>query len=92
MSGGKSSKLGLIIMIGVFLYFGYIMIQQQEVLYAKEIEMEKIQAGIEEEQKLNMELKRQREMISSDEYIEEVAREKLGMVRKNERVFVDINK
>jgi len=29
-------------------------------------------------------------MIQSDEYVEKIAREKLGMVKKNERVYVDI--
>ncbi|MGI6668326.1 MAG: septum formation initiator family protein [Acetivibrionales bacterium] len=43
-------------------------------------------------QRLNEELKREQEMIQSDEYKEKVAREKLGMVKKNERVFVDIGK
>ncbi len=92
MNKRKGSKFWFIIMAGFFLYFGYTMIKQQEVLYAKKFEMERIQAKIEEEEKLNEELKKQREMLSSDEYIEEIARKKLGMVRKNERVFIDVNK
>ena len=39
---------------------------------------------------VNKELNKQKEMINSDEYIEKVAREKLGMVKKGERVFVDV--
>ena len=36
--------------------------------------------------------KNQNENISSDEYIESVAREKLGLVKPYETVYVDSNK
>jgi len=74
----------------VFLYFSYLAIGQQRILDAKNQEMAKIEKKIEEEQKANEELKKEIEIIDSDEYKEKVAREKLGMVKKNERVFVDI--
>jgi cell division protein FtsB len=35
---------------------------------------------------------KERDEISSDESIEKIAREKLGMVKDGERVFVDTNK
>ena len=92
MNKRKTSKLGLFVIIGFFVYFAYVFIDQQKVLYAKEIEMDNIQAKIEEEMKLNEELKKQKEMLGSDEYVEKIAREKLGMVKPGERIFVDINK
>ena len=67
-------------------------IDQQKVINSKEMELKNIQEKIKAEEKLNAELKKQKEMINSDEYIEKVAREKLGMVKKNEKVFIDMNK
>jgi cell division protein FtsB len=48
-----------------------------------------LEAKIEEEKKENQELKKQKGMINTDEYLEKMAREKLGMVKKNERIFID---
>lgn len=92
MNKRKTSKLGLFIIIGFFLYFAYVFVDQQKVLYAKDVEMQNIQTKIKEEIKLNEDLKKQKEMLGSDEYIEKVAREKLGMVKPGEKIFVDINK
>ena len=46
---------------------------------------------IDYEQKRADEVDALKENIDSDEYIEKVAREKLGMIRKDEIVFVDIS-
>lgn len=53
--------------------------------------MKNIQAKVEEEIVINEELKRQKEILDTDEYIEKVAREKLGMVKPGEKIFIDIN-
>lgn len=92
MSKKKSSKLGLLALAVFFLYFAYVFVDQQKIIYNKEIEMQNIQEKISEESKQGEELKKQKEMLNSDEYIEKVAREKLGMVKEKERVFVDVNK
>ncbi len=41
-----------------------------------------------EQQTLNKEL----DKVNSDEYLEKLAREKLGLVKPNDRVFVDVTK
>jgi cell division protein FtsB len=79
-------------MITFFLYFAYVMVEQQKVIYSKEAEMASIGAKIKEEEKNMEELKKQKDIINSDEYIEKIAREKLGMVKKGEKIFVDVNK
>jgi len=89
MNKGKKSKIGLFIMVGFLLYFIYVVIDQQKMIYAKNTEMTGIQAKIDEENGLMENLKEQKEMINSNEYIEKTAREKLGMVKSGERVFVD---
>ena len=81
----------IFVLIGFIIYFIFVFFEQQKVLYAKNIEMNNIQAKIKEEMELNEELKKQKEMLATDEYIEKVAREKLGMVKPGERIFIDIN-
>jgi len=92
MNKRKKIRVFHIILAGVFVYCAYLAFNQQKFIYAKDMELKSIQARISEESKQNEELKRQKETLNSDEYIERVAREKLGMVKRNERIFVDINK
>lgn len=88
----NSSSFGVFVLVAIFIYLSYIALGQQKLLSAKSIEMSKIENKIAEEKKVNEELKAEKEMIDSDEYKEKIAREKLGMVKKGERVFVDIGK
>jgi len=92
MNKRKKSKLWLVVLIGFFLYFAYVMVDQQKMLYAKDMEMADIQAKIKQEEKVGQELQKKKETLESDEYIEKVAREKLGMVKQEEKVFIDVNK
>lgn len=93
MNKRKKPSWGLIIVTSVFLlYLGYVFIKQENMMYAQQINMEDIQAKIDEEKALNEKLLKQKEEINSEEYIEKIAREKLDMVKQGERVFVDINK
>lgn len=84
--------MGIFVLLIIFIYLSYIAVNQQKLIYAKNLEVNKIDNKIEDETKLNNELSKEKEMITSDEYIEKVAREKLGMVKKDERVYVDIGK
>lgn len=90
MSKRKKSTFGAFVLLAIFLYLSYVAVGQQKLLNAKSLEMSKIENKIKEETKANEELKNEKEIINSDEYIEKVAREKLGMVKEDERVFVDI--
>jgi len=92
MDKRKKSKLWLIGLIGFFLYFAYVMIDQQKILYVRDMEMADIQNKIKEEEKTGQELQKHKDTLDSDEYIEKVAREKLGMVKQEEKIFVDVNK
>ena len=49
-----------------------------------------LDAKIEYEQQRANEVDNLKENVNSDEYIEKVAREKLGMVKKDEIVFIDV--
>lgn len=92
MSKPKGSILGLLVLLSFLTYFAFTFVDQQRIIYAKRMEMGQIESKIMEEQKNNEKLKKQKEMVNSDEYIEKMAREKLGMVKQGEKVFIDTNK
>ncbi len=91
MNRKKGSKWGLLILIAFIVYFLFIIVEQQKILDIKEEAMKNIQEKVEEEIEINEDLKRQKEILDTDEYIEKVAREKLGMVKPGEKIFIDIN-
>lgn len=86
----KKSSFGIILLLAVFLYLSYIAVGQQKLINSKNDELNWINNKIAEEEKINEQLKKEMEMINSDEYKEKVAREKFGMVKENETVYVDI--
>ena len=86
----KAYKKILILVFAVYVIYTFIMQQQtlnayksEEKQYSKEI------IAAEEEQEKLMATKNN---INSDEYIEQIAREKLDMYLPNERVYIDIGK
>lgn len=86
----KKSSFGVILLLAVFLYLSYIAVGQQKLINSKNDELNRINNKIAEEEKINEQLTKEMEMIDSDEYKEKVAREKFGMVKENETVYVDI--
>lgn len=62
-------------------------------LYVKNIQLEKdemkLEKEIETEQEKYIDLLKQKEYIKSDEYIEQLGREKFGLVKQGEIIFVN---
>lgn len=90
MSKRKKSPLAVVSIAVILVYLLFIAVNQQKLLNAKDLELSRIDSRIKEETRLNEELNKEKETIQSDEYIEKVAREKLGMVKKDQKVYVDI--
>ena len=87
------SKLYKRILIVAFIaYFIYTIVTQQKTLNAYSEQKADCNNQIEMAQDENEELKKMKENINSDEYIEQIAREKLGMYYPNERVYIDVEK
>ena len=82
-------KVFIVLLFG---YAIYVFITQQNTLntYCKEVS--KYETQIEEAKEEKGSLIAMKDNINSPEYIEEIAREKLGMYLPNERVFIDIEK
>ena len=80
------------IFVVAFLLYSCIAAAKQEISFHKyDNELKEYQARISEEEIKHEQLLSAKSRITTDEYIEEVAREKLGFVKPNEIVFVDGN-
>lgn len=88
----KKLKFNRIILIGIIIYVLYVLISRQQVLSSYKKEEQNYAKLIEQEQQRNSELLAEKENINSTEFIEEIARDKLGMYLPNERVYIDISK
>lgn len=91
MNKRKKSRFGVVLFLSAIVYLTYLLISQQGILYAKQAQLDGINSKIQAEEENKEKLIRQSEEINSDESIEKIAREKLGMVKHGERVFVDVN-
>lgn len=69
-----------------------ILISQQKMLNSYNSEIKNYETQIAKEQETKESLTEIKENVNSPEYIEQVAREKLGMYLPNERVYIDIGK
>lgn len=78
------------VVIVALLMYSFVVFAKQEAQFKKyDGELQNYNNLIDEEKLKNEQLLNTREKISSNEYIEDVAREKLGLVKPNEIVFID---
>ena len=84
--------LKVIIILIVLSYFIYVLIKQQTTLNSYQTEQDYVSSQIQDQQEYKNELADMEANINSDEYIEQIARDKLDMYLPNERVYVDANK
>lgn len=91
MSKIAKKLLKTISITAIFMYACLILAKQEVTFHKYDTEIEKYVRLIEEEALKNEQLTHTKTQIASKEYIEEIAREKLGLVMPNEIVFVDAN-
>lgn len=78
-----------IFILGIIVYVFSIFIDQQKVLSSYKNTKEYYQEQIAQKTKYNQDLYNKKANLSSPEYIEQIAREKLDMYYPNERVYID---
>lgn len=78
--------------VGIILYISVTFISQQKSINAYNNQQEILKNKIKEQEEYKQTLLATKENISSPEYIEELAREKLDMYLPNEKVYIDVNK
>ncbi len=86
----NSSKLNILyflVMIFMILSFSSYLFYKYNSLINYNARIDEINKEIEDATKKNNELKAQMEYKNSNEYIEKIAREKLGMIKNNEIIF-----
>lgn len=81
-----------ILLIAVGIYIISIFISQQQLLNTYQKEIGKYETQKQEAEETKESLVAMKDNVNSPEYIEEIAREKLGMYLPNERVYIDIGK
>ena len=86
----KLYKRLLILIFAIYVIYTFIM--QEQTLSAYKAEEDKYNLEIEKAQAEQEEIIETKNNINSNEYIEQIAREKLNMYLPNERVYIDIGK
>lgn len=85
----RINPLLLILMSGLITYFIVTYFRQQEEFSLIRSELRSIEYKIKQEEQTREKLLEQQSKAGTDEFIESIAREKLGMVKPGERLFVD---
>lgn len=80
-----------VIVLAIILYTSVTFIKQQKSLNAYNNEQIALNDKIQEQKEYNETLLSTKQNITSPEYIEQIAREKLGMYKASERAYVDVN-
>lgn len=88
----KRFNIWTLILIASIGYFCYMMYSQQIYLDQRQEQYNKLKSEIHSETLKNQQLLNQKAKISSDEFAEKIAREKLGYVKDGEKIYVDTNK
>lgn len=81
-----------LLLVGLAVYVCVTLIGQQSDLSNLKAQEKVLDAQILAAQKEAKELEAEKSISGTDEYIEHVARERLGFMKKFEKVFVDTNK
>jgi cell division protein DivIC len=87
----RKFRSGLIIVLVFLIYFAVTFLNQEEILDQKNKELLGLQNSLEREKEIKKALEEEKSIAGSDEYIEKLAREKLGLVKEGETVFIDSN-
>ena len=87
----KSKRIRALIAIGLLVYVSYIfVVQEMEYQKYKALKSSYTEQIIIAKAKTD-EYKKYAEYIKSDEYMEKIAREKLGLVYPEEKIYIEIN-
>lgn len=81
-----------LIVLGLVGYVGYTLLTQQVAFDKYDKEYAYYENKKVEEEYRNQSLLSEKENINSDQYIEKVAREKLGLVMPNETIYIDASR
>lgn len=78
-----------LLILGISIYVIFILMNQQKTLNQYSQNTAELATQIEEEKEYKEELAKKKEDVTSLDFIEQMAREKLDMYYPNERVYID---
>ena len=81
-----------VLFICFVLYFGYTVTSQQLQINKYDSQIEMYESEIQSKKDLIAYYNEQEKNVTSDEYIEQVARDTLGYVKPYEKIFIDASK
>lgn len=87
----KPIRIRHIIIFLVVVNIAYTLIAQYITIRKSKAQEAQIKAQIEQTKEENRRLKEELELMQSDEYMEKLARERLGLIKPGEVSFVDVN-
>lgn len=87
----KGKLIRILLICGLAIYAIGVFIAQQKTLNSYKTEQAYLADQIQEQNEYKQELVSVKDNVNSPEYIEEMARDKLGMYYPNERVYIDVN-
>ena len=93
MAATKKRKRRIVVIVAVIaitIYVGISMVFITNSYREKSREIQQVQQQIDEQTVLNQEYQAMNDQGEDDEYIQKLAREKLGLVYPDERVYIDM--
>ena len=87
----KNILIRNVIILAIVCFVIGFFVKQEITIRKYRMEIKNLSTQIESEQEIRMELEEKEKLYSSKEYIEKVAREVLGMVSADEKVYIDEN-
>ena len=81
-----------VILIVALVFFSITFVKQQFAINEYNVQINSIEQDIATAREKTIELKSVQDKVNDDEYIEQVARNELGLVKPYEKIFVDVDK
>ena len=89
--GGRKSLMLRLCVFAFVVYAAILLIDMQIDIASRSRQLTELQQRVENQRISNKELERQLAMGMDQEYVERIARERLGFISPDETVFVDIS-
>lgn len=80
-----------LLMVMIIAYFGYVGVEQQININNIDQERSIAEVRLAEAKKMNQELQEEKSKLGQAEYVERIAREELGLVKKGEIPYISSN-
>ena len=90
--GNIRIKVKMLLLVLVSIYVVYILVEQEIMLRTYNNQIRYYDQKIEREKDRTKQIERLKDMYNTEMYIEQIARDRLGLVKPGEKIFIDISK